>query len=365
MTTLTPKTNSLTLLICLVSFLIITVAGCKKEDKNATKTTPPAITGPYLYVGGGLVAKGIYWKTSLSQTTANAVPDTIKNSKATYITAIVTSGSDVYIATAGQTGGYFKNNALVTVTGASSVNHLTLSGADVYTSGFDIQSNLAYWKNNTETNLENTIGKNLFPFYGDAGYGISGIAVSGSNALLSGNLFIQNEPFSPDTAREGNFGLLWTNNNVKLFGPGYLVSADDELTAVGVAVSGSDVYVAGRMPDKTLAGGYWKNGTWNAINNGAFIASGITASGTDVYIAGYTYVRTSSSLTQQGVYWKNGTIINIPNSSASKAIAVNGKDVYVLGTDNSGNNVVWKNGGLFETLGSATTQYATSIAIGN
>ena len=347
------------LLLCMFGAIIISVTGCKKENNPAPKQQQTTVTGPYLYVGGSASLKGVYYKVSLSQAGAKFTTDTLANA-GERINSIITYGQDVYMT--GQAGGYWKNNSFVPVTGASSVFYLTLSGNNVYTTGFDNTGNMAYWINNTETNLQNTVGRNIFPYQGVSSYSLSGIAVSGTNALVTGSLSFENEPFSPDTARSGNFGLLWNNGGVQLFGQGVLLSAVLRET-VGVAVAGSDVYVAGIKPDVTYAGGYWKNGAWNSINNGVFNALAITTNGSDVYIAGSIPGSTGSSY--QGVYWKNGTIVNIGNAGSVTAIAVNGTDVYALGVDHNLNNVVWKNGAVFATLGTLNSQTVTCMAIGN
>jgi hypothetical protein len=123
--------------------------------------------------------------------------------------------------------------------------------------------------------------------------------------------------------------------------------------------------VAGIFPSragKADSGGYWKNGIWNSINNGSFYPSSIASFGSDVYIPGYTYTWTPT-YSQQAAYWKNGTLVQL-NGAAATAITVYGSDIYVLGVDQNNNIVVWKNGAVFETLGSASTSRATCIAIG-
>ena len=194
--------------------------------------------------------------------------------------------------------------------------------------------------------------------------GLSGIAVSGNQIYVTGKLYYEVVPGSPANALTGSFGTLWTNGGLQLLGSGQLVSAVYNSTA-GISVVGSDVYVAGRLPDSTYAGGYWKNGTFNKINNGSFVPTDITTSGSDIYITGFTFVRASGTYSQQGAYWKNGVLISFPAASSTTAIVINGTDVYVLGIDLNNNNVVWKNGVVFETLGTALIQPASSIAIGN
>lgn len=352
--------NNVNLFCYIVCFLTLSSIGCKKENNQGRAISATSVTGPYLYVGGSTTSGGFYWKTSLSQSVAHFTTDTI--SGAGRINAIVTLGSDVYITS--QAAGYWKNNTFVPITGASSIFYLALSGNNVYTAGYDNTASLAYWINNAETNLGNTIGRNLFPYQGVATYGLSGIAVSGSNALVTGSLFFENEPFTPDTARSGNFGLLWTNGSVHLFGQGYFITSFYNNTA-GVVVSGNDIYVAGVIPDYTRAGGYWKNGVWSSINNGGFYPASITSSGSDVYISGYTYTRTPSFSQLGGAYWKNGQLFNFSAASTIIAVAVNGTDMYVLGVDYNRNNVVWKNGTVFETLGSTATESATCMTVGN
>ncbi|WP_259067786.1 hypothetical protein HDF24_18985 [Mucilaginibacter sp. X4EP1] len=348
-----------TLVICTISLFALFASGCKKDDKTNPKPVS-TVTGPYLYVGGAANNKGVYWKTSLSATTPNAVADSFKNTNAIY--SLITSGKDVYVA--GQTAGYYKNDVFVPVTGATGIQYLALSGTTVFAAGADNTANIGYWQSSTETNLSNTIASPLFTSPGTSVLGLSGIAVSGSKVYVTGKLFYEARFGSPANALSGSFGTLWTNGGLQLYGPGQLVSAYYNSTA-GIALVGNDVYVAGRLPDSTYAGGYWKNGTFNAINNGSFGPTAITSSGNDVYITGYTFVRAAGTYSQQGAYWKNGALISFPGASSTTAIAVNGTDVYILGIDNNNNNVVWKNGAVFETLGSAVVQTASSIAIGN
>jgi hypothetical protein len=338
------NSQSANLFLCLIGSLIILANGCKKEN-NPVKIapTPTPVTGPYLYVGGGTdTYTSIYWKISLSQAGAKIIRDTIAN--AGPITSIVTSGSDVYMAAG--TGGYFKNSSFVPVKGAASIKDIALSGTNIYTAGQDSSYNAAaYWDNNTET----VLGMPLGGLQAGIGFiGISGIAASGNNVFVSG--------YSEESVliTKDFYGYLWSNGHVQSIGghqPGF------SAPIVGVAISGSDIYVAG--DSLNTGGGYWKNGVFTSINNGNFSPASIATFAGDTYITG--------SAGGQGAYWKNGILINFMpgNCVVVNAVALNGTDLYVLGSDTNYNKMVWKNGTLFATLGPFSILLPTCIAIGN
>jgi len=334
----------------LIAFLF---TGCKKDSNKA-------VTGPYLYLAGqnedGNSPLGAtYWKSSLSLKTGNFTSQVIANWPRIY--SISTEGTDFYAAT--QTNGYWKNNVFIPVTGSSSIYLITVSGNDVYTAGTDSLKYIAYWKNNTETRLTQTLT------FGDGNISqaINSIALLGSNVLLSGTLLNQSD--GPPTGLYYKSALLWTNNSLQYLAKGTYLLSPDYTSTIGIAVSGNDVYVLGTAPDGTQAGGYWKNGVWNAINNGAFVPTAIKAVGADVYITGYIQ-RSPTVAEQEGYYWKNGTLTSVPNSETATNIAINGSDVYVLGiADFTENNTVWKNGTVYATIGNVNFKAITQMAIGN
>jgi hypothetical protein len=341
--------------------LILTVSAifpaCRKSsDLPAPPSVTPGYIGPYLYVGGGtLNSRGIYWKSQLIKPVP--VADTLVN--ALNITAIATSANAVYMA--GEAGGYWKNDSFIAIPNAFNIQFLSLTGSAIYTAGYDKSANLAYWVNNSEISLEKTFDRNLFPYEGILSYGLSGITGSGSDVYVTGILSFENEPYSPDTAVQGNFGMLWKNGGLHLLGPGVLLSAVYKSTA-GVVVVDSNVYIAGQYPDTTFAGGYWKNGIWTPINNGSFTPSSIAAIGGKVYIPGYTYIRAPGSFTQRAAYWVDGTLVPL-DGLVAYAVTSHDSDIYVLGVDPKGNIVVWKNSTVFEMIGPGATLIATSIAI--
>ena len=343
--------------ILLLITTVVLLPACKKSsDVPASLPITPGYIGPYLYVGGAtLNSQGVYWKSQLIKPVP--IADTLAN--AHNITAIATSANGVYMA--GEAGGYWKNDSFIAIPNAFNIQFLSLSGSAIYTAGTDKSLNLAYWVNNSEVSLENTFDRSLFPYEGVLSYALSGIAGSGSDVYVTGLLSFENEPFSPDSAVEGTFGMVWKNGGLKLLGSGVLLSFDYRSTA-GVVLVDSNIYIAGQYPDTTHAGGYWKNGVWNSINNGAFSPSSIAAIGGKIYIPGYTYIRTPGSFTQQAAYWADGNLVALDGLVAN-AITSYGSDTYVLGIDPKGNIVVWKNGAVFQTIGPAATLIATSIAI--
>jgi hypothetical protein len=366
MKSLNSKTR-VVLFICLTGLVILFTAGCKKDDKAPQKTSPTVVTGPYLYIAGDG-----YWKISLSAKTPTLIPNSLKNPiNGNSITSLITSGKNVYFAS--QTAGYYKNDVFVPLKNATTIEYLALSDTTVFAAGIDHTGNMAYWQNNSETTLSTV--PPIPGVLGDKTIGLSGITLSGVNVYVSGAISFLPEPPPPPAiaAEPSNYAVLWNNGGgVQFYGPGAGQEPDSNpaaipgYTSVGVAVVGNDVYVAGIIPDYTFAGGYWKNGTFNSINNGAFQPLTILAVGNDLYIPGFTYTGTGSSRSTQGAYWKNGTLISFPAAAGGiRSIAVNGTDVYLLGIDSSNNYVVWKNGSVFETLGSAAEFYAGCMAIGN
>ena len=348
--------------IAIITATLLSCA-CKKSSPSIHTTPAPPESPPFLYIGGISDSKGIYWKFSLSDTAASVIADTVEN--APNISAIVFSDSTRYMV--GGSAGYWRNKSFVAVPGALQLNLLAVSGTTVYTEGQDISFNLAQWTNNTESaNLTSAMG-GIFT-RADLSYGLTGMAVSGSNVIVSGTLVVEGVPGGPDSAVYAGFGVLCTNgaaqllpyNNYTLFG-GNLFQWTN-----GVTVSGNDIYVAGTLPDtiSTPHGGYWKNGVWSSINNGQFRPTAIASSGSNVVITGYTYTLPWNPSSIRAAYWQNGNLTNLNGSNTYMAAAY-GDDAYVLGSDNNGNIVVWKNGSLFKSLNGTITGSVSCIAVGN
>ena len=338
-----------------VVVLALSTSCHKSSDKPAqAPSITPVSTGPYLYVGGGTANhQGIYWRSQLNHPVP--VADTVKN--ADVITSMVGTEDGLYFAA--QTGGYWKNDSFIALPDALQIAYLAVSGPTVYAAGLDENINITYWTGNTENDLRNTYGRSRYPDQGVTTFGVSGIAASAGNVYVTGYLSFENEPFTPDSVVNGNFALLWTDGNMQPYGPGVLLSAVYQST-VGVALAGNDVYVAGHYPDTTYAGGYWKNGAWNSIANGTFLPFSIAANGNNIYMPGNYWSR--GTYTQGAACWVNGKLVPL-NGAYALAVAFFRSDVYILGVDNNGNVVVWKNGSVFETIGPSASLIVTSIAI--
>jgi hypothetical protein len=153
-----------------------------------------------------------------------------------------------------------------------------------------------------------------------------GMAVAGSDVYVAGYYN------SESTA------CYWKNGTMTV-----LPKSNSAAYGQDVAVVGSDVYVAGYHFDYTnykYIACYWKNGIRTDLSTDKSEARAIFISGSDVYIAGYNDTSVC--------YWKNGTRTNLTPSSVSSTsnmdITVVGSDIYVAASGQSGGGGVWKNG---------------------
>ena len=170
------------------------------------------------------------------------------------------------------------------------------------------------------------------------GTSASSVFVSGSDVYVAG--------------RNDSGPVVWKNGT-----PQALVGGR---SANSVFVSGSDVYVGGirrRTTDSVIDDGViWKNGTvlYTLVNdederNRTYVSS-IYVSGSDVYAAGYVLGRnTNSNLIGKARLWKNGNVQTLDvgdQDSSANSVAVSGNDVYVAGMGGAGmqSAMLWKNG---------------------
>jgi Predicted integral membrane proteins containing uncharacterized repeats len=216
---------------------------------------------------------------------------------------------------------------------------------DVYIAG-EINNGITnvakYWKSPAAITL--TDGSNI---------GIaSGIVVHDRDVYVSGTEYIR---VGTRLKREARY---WKNGFVTN------LSDDMESSANGIALMGSDVYVAGFVNNGiNHVACYWKNGVVANLTDGAenAAANAIAIRGGDVYIAGHEG--------NMAKYWKNGVPVHLTNGvnkAAAKSITVSGQDVYVAGFEKHGNIDVakyWKNGIAFNLTDGTGYARANGVAV--
>ncbi len=110
--------------------------------------------------------------------------------------------------------------------------------------------------------------------------------------------------------------------------------------ALSVAISGSDVYVAGTEYAGTAGlriAMVWKNGVPTPLTDGSKDARAlsVTISGRDVYVAGAEFGGTAPPL-HLAIVWKNGVpaalpLTDVADDASAESVAVSGDDIYVAG----------------------------------
>ena len=138
-----------------------------------------------------------------------------------------------------------------------------------------------------------------------------------------------------------------------------LADSTSESYAYAIATADTNVYIAGIAHN---AATYWKNGVATALTNGS-MALGITVSGSDVYVAGVSNLNGTNVAT----YWKNGTAITLTDDltpSVAVSIVVSGGDVYVAGYLAAAGNIntvcYWKNGAIQNVSTTSTSTFGNS-----
>lgn len=312
--------------------------------------TPEEPAPTTLYIAGAITDTGIrgscYWKVDLATGNATQTILTIYGEA----NDIVVSNGDIYVSgretsTAGNAKGCYWENGEITFLNLEYKTNITtsgigVSGSDIYLSGTDItySATPCYWKNGVRTDLPKS----------ERG-GATGLFVADGDVYISG--------YDVDGKEEACY---WKNNTRTTLTDGHTPAE-----AHDIHVSGKDVYTAGRQRNGKWYACYWKGNTQIALTNAQNDAQalGITISNGTVYTAGYESTGTSTVYT--ACYWENTKQVPLEQGVFARAndIAVSGKNVYVAGSTQNGNNDIacyWING-VKHTLPNGTT--ALSIAL--
>ena len=350
-------------------FLIMIVLGfcsCQKELSKEVSNTN-ASTQVDVYVAGAdsisILAHGIptYWKNARPVYYTNGTIG--YNGTAAEATSIVVIGNDVYMAgyaqfcgpfRCGDRGMFWKNGNSVSIDLPTYPNSLAFSNNDIYIAGSSMYlegtgGNAAYLKNETKIELPS----------GSTGSISTAIAVSGNDVYVAGIGITGNINNGP----QKYIAKYWKNSNAI-----NLTDGTNGAQAWSIAVSGNDAFVAGvewngrsyqdasgNTYKKSVAK-YWKNSQPVILTDGTedAYAESIAVSGTDVYVAGTEWngksyqIQGSTYIYRKSIakYWKNGKAVNLTDGiedAVAKSIAISGTDVYVAGTVN-GYATYWKNG---------------------
>jgi hypothetical protein len=297
-------------------------------DKLQENTTDNSQENATIYVAG--------FTSSSQHTDSNATfwrDGMMETLQAMVATSVCFAGTDVYVtgytsAVVNQVAKYWKNGTEIILPseGPAISTSIVVSGSDVYVAGYG-DSGAMYWKNGQPVYLSASDSASTSI--------ASSIFVSGSDVFIAGLVLTKKNNQFPTYWKNGEIN--WLNasprhSNGGLYG-----------NATSIYVSGSNVYVAGRITGENFAqvAVYWKNGVTTKLDSGSSYASSVYVSENDVYVGGFN--------NQGGVYWKNGTAVNLAPASAVNSIFVTGNDVYACGyamTESMSNTVgvYWKNG---------------------
>ena len=116
----------------------------------------------------------------------------------------------------------------------------------------------------------------------------------------------------------------WINGNQTV-----LPKTGEDASALGIAVSGSDVFITGRDDRKAV---YWLNGTEAGLSKGLGDATGIAVSGQNFHIVG-----SDDDVPGEWIYphlvYARLSLSKISKESYAYAIAISGSKRYIAGID--------------------------------
>jgi hypothetical protein len=205
-----------------------------------------AVLGGDVYVAGLAYESSpvnryaMLWK---NDRTVNILATNVNTANAT---AITTSGSDVFVAgKENNTGRIWKNGTAITLNNATgcTITSIAVDGTDVYAAGYtDFPLRVRYWKNGNALDITTP-----------------GSAYANAIAVVNGDVYLAGIDISGPKA----IATYWKNGVAVALGDGIRNSR-----ANGLAIKGTDVYVAGEVQGANNISDYatvWKNGSATTI----------------------------------------------------------------------------------------------------
>lgn len=313
-------------------------------------TCTAAVSGGSISNDGGspITARGICYHTSPGPTTSNPIINSGTGTGAfTANISGLTAGTTYYVRA-------FATNSAGTAYG-NEISFTTSTGCQpkIYVSGWHDVINPSgnirtpkVWTNTTGSYVEAPL-----PFTAGMPAEVGGIAVSGTDVYVAG--------------KENSLATLWKNGIKSGLSPAPTPPSFFEGTATSVFVDGTDVYVAGTYANNATV---WKNGVPTTVGTSTFasVATSVFVSGTDVYVTGYNYETVGPNTVMIATVWKNGVKTSLSNGAVdavANGVFVSGSDVYVVGND--GNTAkIWKNGvGTPLSVSGSNRAYANGIFV--
>ncbi len=240
---------------------------------------------------------------------------------------------------------------------------------DVYIAGY-FDNHAGYWKNSQFVTLGPPdpksyvqdiafVGNDIFALgqSGDSlGYWKNGQfnLVSVNDSLIAVAMAISGTDVS--TLYQNIYSGLWPGSLYKnnLFTATILT--ETEPGTVNMVAQGSDIFIPGTTETVPSHPGYWKNGQFTSMgaNPSTAAAYGIAVIGSDVYAAGHTLDMTGNYWI--ATFWKDGIPTYLSDSSScvtAHFIQSSGNDIYIVGSvipgtlyqsDTAISTILWKNG---------------------
>lgn len=331
---------------------VATMTVTSLDNPNLTITIQVAVVKNYTVYAAGYAPGqlALLWMTDSSYITLQPGA----GGGSSNATSIVMSGSDLYVGgTSLNNEGWniatwWKNGVVGEVSDPSNdynnnITAIGVSGTSIYLAGYDTWSlsnpswapgyiNHPMWNAWYYCISGNTVTRNLAePDTIDISSIVYGMAVSGTDVYLAGG-------FQPENGTR--IATYWKNNQ---YGAVALASGGDWSEAEAIAVQGADVYITGYdqcpnygcIPTVKL----WKNNEQTVVNltSGTVNAfsSCLAVNDTAQYAGGY---QQTASGVKQAMFWRveGQTVTAIPLSDGITdatilAIAVSGNDVFLAG----------------------------------